>query len=111
MREHDGRDRHGVGSQVGEVDPLAADVGDVLRHLVEGVFPLAPVEPVPPVVDEGSEDRLVDAGRPRLRRHRRAVPGLPQALGQVGELGVGDLDGEGDGCGRGHGHGPTSWPP
>jgi hypothetical protein len=55
MRQQE-RDRAGLGrAHVEEVDRLAVDLGRELVELVERGLLCAPVEPVPPVVDEAAQ--------------------------------------------------------
>ncbi len=89
--------RHGVGLARRLVDEMQVDAADRHRELPEAVelgFPGAPVEACAPVVGKLLRVRHAGSGRPRLQRRLVGPARAREAVAQVGDVGVGDLEGE-----------------
>jgi len=65
------------------------------REAVELTLPGAPVEAVLPVIDERFQIREAGAGGPRFKRRLVGKARAREPLAQIGDLGVGNMQGEG----------------
>src|SRR5690606_40132678 len=83
--------------RVDEVQVDAAQAHLVLGERVELRFPGTPVEILPPVLDETLEIRKARARGPRLERRLVGPARAGEALAQVGERGIRNLQLERDG--------------
>ncbi len=79
---------------VDEVHRLPVDGGEVVGELVHARLLRAPVEPGPPVLDGLGEIAVRDAVLPTVVGRGLRQPGPREAVPQVGQVRLGDLDPE-----------------
>jgi hypothetical protein len=95
---HEQQRRRGRARRAGmdEVQRLLVELGAEVRPGVQAVFDGAPVELVPPVGERVGEVVVRNAVRPVVARGGLGKAGAAEALGEVVELGLRDLDREFD---------------